>query len=97
MGDTTCFIKSEYVDYILLVLSSFDKNFEFAVEEENDGVLHFLDVLICGNDNSIETKVYRKSTNNDIYLNWKAFGPDTWKRETLKTLEGRAYINYFFN
>ena len=77
MGDTTCFIKLEYEEYILLVLSSFDKNIEFTVEEENNGVLHFLDVLICRNDNSIETKVYRKSTNNDIYLDWKAFGPDT--------------------
>ena len=92
MDNTICFIKIEYVKYILSVLNGFNNNIEFTVEEENDGVLPFLDVLICRNDNSIETTVYRKSTNNDIYLNWNAFAPDTWKRGTLKTLVERAYI-----
>ena len=53
-----------------------------------------MDVLICRNNNSIETAVYRKSTNNDIYLIWNAFPPDTWKRGTLKTLVERTYIAY---
>ena len=39
-----------------------------------------------------ETAVYRKSTNNDIYLNWDSFAPVTWKRGALKTLFSRAYI-----
>ena len=94
MDDTICFIKIEYVEYILSVLNGFDNNTEFTLEEENDGVLYFLDVLICRNNNSIETAVYRKSTNNDIYLNWNAFSPDTWKRGTLKTLVERTYIAY---
>ena len=55
-------------------------------------MLLFLDILICRNGNLIETAVYRKSTNNDIYLSWNAFFPDTWKRETLKTLVECAYI-----
>ena len=41
--------------------------------------------------NKIETTVYRKSTNNGIYLNWGSFAV-TWKRGTLKTLFNRAYI-----
>ena len=36
--------------------------------------------------------MYRKSTNNDIYLNWGSFAPITWKGGTLKTLFNRAYI-----
>ena len=36
--------------------------------------------------------MYRKSTNNDIYLNWGSFAPVTWKRGTLKVLFNRAYI-----
>ena len=52
----------------------------------------FLDILICKNDNLIETEVYRKSTNNDIYLIWNAFSLDTWKRATLKTLVECAHI-----
>ena len=82
----------KYVEYIFSVLNGFDNNIEFTFEKENDGVLPLLDVLICRNDNSIETTVYRKSTNNDIYLNWNAFAQDTGKRGTLKTLVKRAYI-----
>ena len=36
--------------------------------------------------------MYRKSTNDDIYLNWDLFAPVTWKRVTLKMLFNRAYI-----
>ena len=60
VDNTICFIKIEYVEYISSVLNGFDNNTEFTVVEENDVVLPFLDVLICRNDNSIETTVYRK-------------------------------------
>ena len=92
VDDTIYFIKIENVEYILSVLNGFDNNIEFTFEEENDFVLPVLDVLICTKDNSVEKTVHRKSTNNDIYLNWNAFAPNTWKRETLKTLVERAYI-----
>ena len=91
MDDTIFFIKIEYVDNILSVLNGFDNNIKFTVEEEKEGMLPFMDVLICRNDKSIETTVYRKSANNDIYLNWNAFAPDTWKRGTLKALVEHAY------
>ena len=35
--------------------------------------------------------MYRKSTNNDIYLNWKSFAPGNWKWGTSETLTKRAY------
>ena len=38
------------------------------------------------------TTIFRKLTNNEIYLNWNVFVPDTWKRGILKTLVERAYI-----
>ena len=87
-------MKIEYIDYILSVLNGFNNNIEFTFEEKNDVVLPFLSVLICRNDNSIETTVYRKSTNDEIYLNWNAFALDTWKRKTLKILVEHAYIVY---
>ena len=37
------------------------------------------------------TPVYRKATNNDVYLNWNAFCTN-WKRGTLKTLIEHAYL-----
>ena len=92
MNGTICFIKIEYVEYILWVLNGFDRNIKFMFEEENDGGLPFLDVLICRIDNSFETRVYRKSTGNDVYLRWDAYAPDTWKSRTLKTHVRSAYI-----
>ena len=59
MDDTICFIKIEYVEYILLFLNGFDNNIEFTFEEENDDVLPFLDVLI-DTDSIIQSKQSEK-------------------------------------
>ena len=64
----------------------------FTFEEENNETIQFLDILISKKRNDITAAVYRKSTCNDIYLNWNAFVPATWKRETLKTLSEQAYV-----
>ena len=56
------------------------------------GKLPFLDVLLCRKGKKIHTTVYRKATNNDVYLNWNAFAPMSWKRGTLKTLIERTYL-----
>ena len=39
----------------------------------------------------IETRVYRKSANTDIYIHWNSYAPSSWKRNTLKTLIMRTY------
>ena len=67
-------------------------NIEFIYEVENEGKLSFLDVHLIRKGNDICTTVYRKATNNDVYLNWYAFAPNTWKRGTLKTFIERAYL-----
>ena len=41
---------------------------------------------------NIETSVYRKSTNTDVYMNWTSFAPTTWKIATLKSLIKRAFL-----
>ena len=51
-----------------------------------------MDILISRKRNDITTTVYRKSTCNDVYLNWNAFAPATWKRRTLKTLIEQVYV-----
>ena len=86
------FIKKGYVEHVLARLSFSQKNIQFTYELENQNKLPILDVLLIRRGNKIETTVYRKSTNNDIYLNACSFAPVTWKRGTLKTLYNRAYI-----
>ena len=70
---------------------------EFTYETGNDGKLPFLDVLVIRKDYKVETTVYRKSTNSDIYLHWQFFSPTAWKRGTLQTLVSRAFKVCFNN
>ena len=72
------------------VLNSFHDNIKFTYEQENNNRLPFLDILFIGDDEKINTTVFRKDTHNDLYLHWKSFFPISWKRGTLKSLISRA-------
>ena len=92
VDDTLCYIKTDSIDYVLKMLNGFHRNIQFTYEVETDSKISFLDVLVIrDSSNNINTTVYRKSNNNDIYLNWVFFAPSKWKWGTLKTLTKRAY------
>ena len=58
---------------VIVILSS-------HTEVETKSKISFLNVLVIGDsNNNINMTVYRKKTNNDIYLNWESFVPDKWK------------------
>ena len=60
---------------------------------DEKGKISFLDVLIMRKENgTFKTKVYRKKTANNIYINWTAFAPKTWKIGTLKSTFRRAFM-----
>ena len=51
---------------------------------ELDNKLEFLDVCVTRiNKNEIETSVYKKATNTNIYINWYSHVPSKWKTGTL--------------
>ena len=54
-------------------------------------MISFLNVLIMRKNNTIETTIYRKQTQNDIYLHWESFTSEAWRCGTLKTLSFRAH------
>ena len=64
-------------------------------------MLAFLDVLLVNRFGAIDTAVYRKETNTDLYINWNSFAPEKWKKGTLKNLIKRAFTicnqPYFLN
>ena len=83
VDDTLCYKKKDSVHYVLKMLNGFHRNIQFTYEVETDSKISFLDVLVIrDSSNNINTTVYRKSTNNDIYLNWESFAPGKWKRGT---------------
>ena len=71
---------------------TFHENISFTYEQEINGKISFLNILILRNGNSFETTVRHKSTHNEIYLHWESFAPNTWKRDTLTTLVLRAHV-----
>ena len=91
VDDTFSFMDSTKIEYVKDTLNAFDKNIQFTSEREKERRINFLDVMIeRKEDNCIETSVYTKPTNTDIYINWNAHAPNTWKINTLRNLIKRA-------
>ena len=91
VDDTFAFVKPEEVDHIHRTLNEYEPKIQFTYEMENERKLSFLDVTIERND-ILETSVYRKKTNNNIYMNWYSYSPRSWKIGTLRNLVRRAIM-----
>ena len=90
VDDKICFVKTSTTEFIISLLKRFNKNIQF--EEENNETIPFLDILISQRKKDIPTTVYRTSTCNDVYLNWNASAPATWKRGDIETLVERTHV-----
>ena len=84
-------MKNDSLLYVLDQLKNFHEPIQFTYKVEHNEKLPFLDVLLIKNANNIDTTVYKKPTNADIYLNWNSHAPTTWKRGTVRTILSRAY------
>ena len=94
-----------YVDDLFLVFSNdeeaqsfFDvmnrihKSINFTQEQESNGQLAFLDVLVSRNTGNVaQTSVFRKKTHTGLYLKWTSFVPYRYKRNLVNSLLQRAY------
>lgn len=90
VDDTLAYIKEEKIEDVLNTLNSFDNAIKFTFECEKNEHISFLDVNIYRKENKLETSVYRKSTNTDLYINWNSHAPIQWKKSTLRGLVKRA-------
>ena len=80
------------VEHVLSTLNNFHSSIKFTYETESGNKLYFLDMQLIHAGDNIETCIFRKSTNPDIYIHWNSFTPFQWKYSTLKTLVYCAYI-----
>ena len=93
VDDTFALIKPNEIESVLKILNDFHESIQFTYELERERKLTFLDVQIERiNNNDIQTSVYRKMTNSDLYMNWKSYSPKSWKIGTLRNLVKRALI-----
>ena len=91
VDDTITYIKPDVITNVIDILNNFHQNIKFTYEVEHNGKISFLDVLLMRCNGKLETTVFRKGTNNNIYLHWRSFAPMTWKKDTIQTLIRQAY------
>jgi hypothetical protein len=57
-------------EVILHQANSISLTVKFTLEQEKDGSLPFLDIVITRRENQLETSVYRKKTDSGRYLHY---------------------------
>ena len=92
VDDTFTIVKKGKRDEVIAALNSFHPNIKFTHEVEEEQQIAFLDVLLTKEENGmVQTSVYRKPTNNNIYIHWLSYAPKQWKVGTLSGIIRRAY------
>jgi hypothetical protein len=66
---------------------------KFTVEREKDGILPFMDIHICREKDKLVTKVYRKDTHTNRYLNWRS---NHSKSFLLGIVKGQTHRAHYF-
>ncbi|OXA39128.1 hypothetical protein Fcan01_26135 [Folsomia candida] len=91
VDDVFCIARSRNQDKILQDINSFHPSIQFTVEEEINGRLPFLDIVIYSkNDSSLGHFIHRKPTQTCQYLNFRSFHPRAHKIGVIDTLLTRA-------
>ena len=91
VDDTFAYVVPEKIDLIILELNSDHSNIKSTYELKLDNKLALLNVYVTRiNKIEIETSVYRKATNTNIYINWNSHALTNRKTRALKNLIKRA-------
>ena len=85
------FENREEAQYFLSYLNSLHPNITFTMEDEVEGTLPFLDILITRHESLISTSVYRKTTHSGIYSHYSSFIAYRMEQQLIYTLVDRAW------
>ena len=85
------FDKPDHVNKFENFLNSWHKNIKFTKELEKDNAIPFLDILVSRKTCNFETSIYRKPTFSGVYLNFKSFVPEVYKRGLVNCLLFRVH------
>jgi len=92
IDDIASIVKKRRVQATLDKINSFHHDIQFTIEEEENGSLPFLDVLLKRKeDGSFSFSVYRKKTHTDKYLNYKSHHHHSQKIAVIHSLAFRAF------
>ena len=91
VDDTFTSLPKSLIASFLDHLNGIEPSIKFTAEEERDGELAFLDVLLHREDDgTISTSVYRKATHTNQYLSFRSHHPTAHKVAIVRTLMTRA-------
>ena len=84
VDDTITAIDLGKIQTALAKLDNFHHAIQFTCESELNAGINFLDIQLTRNNVNVNTTVYRKPTNSNIYIHWLSHAPKSWKIRTLK-------------
>ena len=92
VDDTFVILEAQYKDEFFHHINSLDDNIKFIAETTTaDGSMPFLDTLVTPqSDGSLQTKVYRKPTHINQYLQWDSHHAISNKYSVISPLLHRA-------
>ena len=92
VDDTFVILKKDHKEEFLQHINSVDPSIQFTTEEQKeDGSMPFLDILVTPQeDGTLTSKVYRKPTHTDQYLQWDSHHNLACKYGVINTLTHRA-------
>ena len=92
VDDTFVILESQHKDAFFHHINSLDKNIKFTAETtKTDGSIPFLDTLVTPqSDGSLQTKVYRKPTHTNQYLQWDSCHAMSNKYSVISSLLHRT-------
>ncbi|XP_075544026.1 uncharacterized protein LOC142578539 [Dermacentor variabilis] len=91
VDDCFCIIPRRHAAHFLEHLNSSKPGIQFTAEEENNGRIPFLDVLVERTSSGLRTSVYRKPTHKGKYLSFDSAHPIGQKRSVAAALFSRTF------
>ena len=82
VDNTLVMVKKEHLSTTLNKLNSFDSNIQFTIDHLPDGIVHFLDLKVNGN----QTHVYYKETHTGKYTHFTSQIPWCLKTAWIEAL-----------
>ena len=91
VDDVFSILKRTHLENFFHHINNLHQNIKFTMEEESNGELAFLDILLKRNNGEISVLIYRKPTHTDQYLHCSSHHQTSCKKSVVSSLFNRAY------
>ena len=89
--DVYSIVKRTHLENFFRHINNLHQNINFAMKEESNGELAFLDILLKRNNGKISVLVCRQPTHTDQYLHYRSHHQTSCKESGVSSLLNRAY------